>query len=128
MPYIQNLLSTHLIMKGGFLELAPGEYKLVTEQDLLADSVAYALKSNQAKTIEDPSKADPAPPALPPIISTLTEMAPSLSAEELQAFLAAKKTPAAEAPEVTPEPVLETVTETSADAAAPTKGRPKKAA
>jgi hypothetical protein len=67
--YVQNPSSvSRLVMQAGRLELAPGEIRLLTAEQMSHPHVVYAIEAGQVKVLEDLAKALPIttpPPATP---------------------------------------------------------------
>ena len=92
MKYIRSLLPDQtLIMKGGYIELAPGQCKPISDDDLNNVSVFMALKSGQAEILEGPVGPFVQAAPVARIVISEPEIAKSLSAEELVSFLASKQ-------------------------------------
>lgn len=90
MKYIRSLLPNQtLLMKGGYIELAPGQAKPIAEEHLNDISVFAALKAGQAELLEGPVESFLQP--APAIVFSEPDFAKSLSAEELVSFLAARQ-------------------------------------
>lgn len=90
MKYIRSLLPNQtLLMKGGYIELLPGQCKPIAEEHLNDVSVFSALRGGQAEILEGPVDTYVTPAPL--IVVSEPDFAKSLSAEELVSFLASKQ-------------------------------------